>query len=301
MQGFLCDLMAHSEWANAVFFNAWGDSPSRELEEMRQARRPYHRRSARVPVDSARREPRVTSDRRSAVFCRDQEPRGDHARRNSRVHSGARILKACHEPCKSRGFQSLLASSRSRSSRAGGHALPAPPRAVHDKAQGFRRSAAERGLDHLALEAEALGPVELTVQRVVPSTFLNYSGRLNSGRRGSSNSPSMRIGIVNDMALAREALRRVVLSSPANEVAWMAKDGAEAVALARVDAPDLILMDLFMPGTDGVEATRRIMGESPCAILVVTATIAGTSQQSLSGDGLRSARRDRYADLGAAG
>ena len=85
----------------------------------------------------------------------------------------------------------------------------------------------------------------------------------------------MRIGIVNDMGLAREALRRVVLSSPANEVAWMAKDGAEAVALARADAPDLILMDLFMPGTDGVEATRRIMGESPCAILVVTATITG--------------------------
>ena len=85
----------------------------------------------------------------------------------------------------------------------------------------------------------------------------------------------MRIGIANDMGLAREALRRVVLSSPANEVAWMAKDGAEAVALARADAPDLILMDLFMPGTDGVEATRRIMGESPCAILVVTATITG--------------------------
>src|SRR5277367_1272104 len=85
----------------------------------------------------------------------------------------------------------------------------------------------------------------------------------------------MRIGIVNDMGLAREALRRVVLSSPANEVVWMAKDGAEAVALARADAPDLILMDLCMPGTDGVEATRRIMGESPCAILVVTAPVSG--------------------------
>jgi two-component system, chemotaxis family, response regulator WspF len=87
--------------------------------------------------------------------------------------------------------------------------------------------------------------------------------------------PRMRIGIVNDTALAREALRRVVLSSPTNEVAWMAKDGAEAVVLARADAPDLILMDLYMPETDGVEATRRIMGESPCAILVVTATITG--------------------------
>jgi two-component system, chemotaxis family, response regulator WspF len=85
----------------------------------------------------------------------------------------------------------------------------------------------------------------------------------------------MRIGIVNDIGLAREALRRVVLSCSEHEVAWTANDGAEAIALARVDRPDLILMDLFMPGTDGVEATRRIMGESPCAILVVTATISG--------------------------
>jgi len=85
----------------------------------------------------------------------------------------------------------------------------------------------------------------------------------------------MRIGIVNDVALAREALRRVVLSSQEHQVAWTASDGAEAIALARVDRPELILMDLFMPGTDGVEATRRIMGESPCAILVVTATVFG--------------------------
>jgi two-component system response regulator WspF len=85
----------------------------------------------------------------------------------------------------------------------------------------------------------------------------------------------MRIGIVNDAGLVREALRQVVLSLPEHEVAWMASDGAEAVALARTDAPDLILMDLYMPGIDGVEATRRIMGESPCAILIVTATVAG--------------------------
>jgi two-component system response regulator WspF len=85
----------------------------------------------------------------------------------------------------------------------------------------------------------------------------------------------MRIGIANDTVLAREALRRVVLSSAQHEVVWMAGDGAEAIALARANPPDLILMDLFMPGTDGVEATRRIMGESPCAILIVTATVSG--------------------------
>jgi two-component system response regulator WspF len=85
----------------------------------------------------------------------------------------------------------------------------------------------------------------------------------------------MRIGIVNDLMIAREALRRIVLSIPGHQVAWMAMDGAEAVARARRDRPDLILMDLIMPGIDGVDATRRIMAETPCAILVVTATVSG--------------------------
>jgi len=85
----------------------------------------------------------------------------------------------------------------------------------------------------------------------------------------------MRIGIVNDLMIAREALRRIVLSIPGHQVAWMAVDGAEAVACAQRDRPDLILMDLIMPGVDGVDATRRIMAETPCAILVVTATVSG--------------------------
>jgi len=85
----------------------------------------------------------------------------------------------------------------------------------------------------------------------------------------------MRIGIVNDVSMARETLRRVVEAVPENRVCWMACDGDEAVALAHADPADVILMDLIMPGTDGVEATRRIMDEHPCAILVVTATVSG--------------------------
>jgi two-component system, chemotaxis family, response regulator WspF len=85
----------------------------------------------------------------------------------------------------------------------------------------------------------------------------------------------MRIGIVNDLMIAREALRRIVLATPGHEIAWMAVDGADAVACAQRDRPDLILMDLIMPGVDGVDATRRIMAESPCAILVVTASVSG--------------------------
>jgi two-component system response regulator WspF len=89
----------------------------------------------------------------------------------------------------------------------------------------------------------------------------------------------MRIGIVNDVAVAREALRRVVTSSAVHEVAWLANDGEAAILRASEDRPDLILMDLFMPGVDGVEATRRIMSESPCAILVVTATVSGNLRE----------------------
>jgi chemotaxis response regulator CheB len=84
----------------------------------------------------------------------------------------------------------------------------------------------------------------------------------------------MRIGIVNDMPLALEALRRAVTSSGRHQIAWVAHNGAEAVERCRHDLPNLVLMDLLMPGMNGVEATRRIMTETPCPILVVTASVA---------------------------
>jgi DNA-binding NarL/FixJ family response regulator len=83
----------------------------------------------------------------------------------------------------------------------------------------------------------------------------------------------MRIGIVNDVPLAREALRRAVLSVPGYHVAWVAEDGAAAVRLAAHDRPDVVLMDLVMPVMDGVEATRRLSGNSEPSgprILVLT-------------------------------
>jgi two-component system response regulator WspF len=83
----------------------------------------------------------------------------------------------------------------------------------------------------------------------------------------------MRVAIVNDIGLAREALRRVVLSSGSHTVAWMAENGDEAVHRAVLDPPDVILMDLVMPVMDGVEATRRIMQEKPCPILLVTSSV----------------------------
>lgn len=84
----------------------------------------------------------------------------------------------------------------------------------------------------------------------------------------------MRIGIVNDLQIAVETLRRAIALEPGLEVAWVASNGEEAVAQCARDRPDVVLMDLIMPVMDGVEATRRIMAESPCAIVVVTVDVA---------------------------
>jgi two-component system response regulator WspF len=88
----------------------------------------------------------------------------------------------------------------------------------------------------------------------------------------------VRIAIVNDSALAVEALRRVLVRA-GHAVAWVAIDGVEAVGACRNDVPDVILMDLRMPVMDGVECTRRIMAESPCAIIVVAAGVEANFAQ----------------------
>ncbi|HUU26498.1 MAG TPA: chemotaxis response regulator protein-glutamate methylesterase [archaeon] len=86
----------------------------------------------------------------------------------------------------------------------------------------------------------------------------------------------MRIAIVNDMMIAVEILRQVIKVVPEYKVAWIARDGAEAVKKCAEDLPDIILMNITMPVMDGVETTRRIMKESPCPILIVTATVEGS-------------------------
>lgn len=87
----------------------------------------------------------------------------------------------------------------------------------------------------------------------------------------------MKIALVNDQPLALEALRRAIAQRPGCSIAWLARNGAEAVAECAKSRPDLVLMDLIMPVMDGVEATRRIMAATPCAILIVTSSVGANS------------------------
>jgi two-component system response regulator WspF len=87
----------------------------------------------------------------------------------------------------------------------------------------------------------------------------------------------VRIGIVNDSPVAAELLRRLIRKSEKHQIAWIARDGAEAVKLCERDLPELVLMDLIMPYMDGAEATRQIMSRTPCPILIVTATVGGNA------------------------
>ena len=72
---------------------------------------------------------------------------------------------------------------------------------------------------------------------------------------------TIRVLLADDQALLRSAFRVLVDSEPDMEVVGEASDGAEAVRLARAHRPDVVLMDIRMPGTDGLAATREISAD----------------------------------------
>jgi two-component system, chemotaxis family, response regulator WspF len=95
----------------------------------------------------------------------------------------------------------------------------------------------------------------------------------------------MKIGIVNDLPIAAEALRRALALRPEHQVVWVARNGSEAVESCARQLPDLVLMDLLMPEMDGVEATRRIMANTPCAILIVTVSVGANAWRAFEAMG----------------
>ena len=81
----------------------------------------------------------------------------------------------------------------------------------------------------------------------------------------------IRVLIADDHPHFRDGLRALLVSAPDLEVVGEAGDGEQAISLAAKLQPDVILMDLNMPGMGGIEATRRILRTSPhIAILVIS-------------------------------
>jgi len=81
----------------------------------------------------------------------------------------------------------------------------------------------------------------------------------------------VRVLIADDHPLFRDGLAALLAGGPGTELAGAAADGAEAVDLARHTQPDVVVMDLHMPGLGGIEATRAIVAGRPqTAVLVLT-------------------------------
>ena len=94
-----------------------------------------------------------------------------------------------------------------------------------------------------------------------------------------SNIPSMiRILAVDDHALLRRGIAAVVNAEPDMKLVAEASNGEQAIEKFRIHHPDITLMDLQMPGLNGIEAMHRILSEFPEARIVVLTTYHGDAQ-----------------------
>lgn len=112
----------------------------------------------------------------------------------------------------------------------------------------------------------------------------------------------IRVLIADDHGVMRDGLGRLIDALEDMTVVGLAADGGEAVDLCRAHTPDVVLMDLEMPGVDGIEATRRILADQPQTnVLVLTAfsdrpRILGALGAGACGYLLKDAAADQVAE-----
>jgi len=90
--------------------------------------------------------------------------------------------------------------------------------------------------------------------------------------------PKIRVLVADDHAIVRKGICALLATEPTIEVVGEAQDGREAMSKASKLQPDVILMDLVMPGMDGLEATRRIRACCPDTRILVLTSFAGDDQ-----------------------
>lgn len=100
-----------------------------------------------------------------------------------------------------------------------------------------------------------------------------------AGQVEMSNIPSMiRILAVDDHTLLRKGLAAVVNAEPDMKLVAEGSNGEDAIEKFRTHRPDIVLMDIQMPGLNGIEATNRILSEFPDARIIVLTTYNGDVQ-----------------------
>lgn len=99
-------------------------------------------------------------------------------------------------------------------------------------------------------------------------------------------SAPIRVLIAEDSPVARELLVAILQGTPELQVVGTARNGVEAVRLTKRLQPDVIIMDVYMPELDGLEATRQIMREMPRPIVMVSANL-NKGERNLTFDSLQ--------------
>lgn len=82
----------------------------------------------------------------------------------------------------------------------------------------------------------------------------------------------IRVGLVDDQAMVRVGLKMILESDPEIEVCCESADGEDAVAMVREHTPEVVLMDIRMPGMDGLAATAEVLAHSPTTRVVILTT-----------------------------
>ncbi len=97
----------------------------------------------------------------------------------------------------------------------------------------------------------------------------------------------IRVLLVDDVAQVRQDLRTALLLAGEVDVVGEAGDGLQAIELEQTLAPDVVLMDLEMPGVDGFEAARTIKAQRPtCRIVALSVHTSANDRQRASDSGI---------------